>query len=139
MGLKNLPSLTSTDITFVLLRAQMKNKLDTCQVIFFGIIIAFMFKTNKMKEPYRTNIGLSFDVIIPSIPGYAFSDIPAEPGMNPKKIANLFANLMTEELGYEKFVAHGGDWGTSITEQMALYHADSLLGIHLTDVPFSHL
>ena len=83
--------------------------------------------------------GLSFDVIIPSIPGYGFSDIPTEPGMNPKRIANLFFNLMTEELGFKKFIAHGGDWGTSITEQMALYHADSLLGIHLTDVPFAHL
>ncbi len=83
--------------------------------------------------------GLSFDVVVPSIPGYGFSDIPAEPGMNPKRVAKLFANLMTEELGYKKFVAHGGDWGTSITEQIALYHADSVLGIHLTDVPFSHL
>lgn len=82
---------------------------------------------------------LSFDVIIPSIPGYGFSDIPKEPGMDPKHIAKLFTRLMTDELGYKKFLVHGGDWGTSITEQMALYHADSLLGIHLTDVPYSHI
>jgi len=81
--------------------------------------------------------GLSFNIIIPSIPGYGFSDIPTEPGMNPKRIAHLFTRLMTDELGYKKFVAHGGDWGTSITEQIALYHADSLLGIHLTDVPLA--
>ena len=80
----------------------------------------------------------SFDVIIPSIPGYGFSDIPTEPGMNTKRIAELFTSLMTEELGYKKFVAHGGDWGTSITEQIALYHDESLIGIHLTDIPFHH-
>ncbi len=83
--------------------------------------------------------GFSFDVIIPSIPGHGFSDIPTESGMNVKRIAKLFANLMTEELGYEKFVAHGGDVGSVITEQIALYHAKSLLGIHITDIPYHHI
>jgi len=59
--------------------------------------------------------------------------------MNPKRIAKIFTHLMTKELGYKTFFAHGGDWGTSIIEQMALYHGESLSGIHLTDVPFSHL
>lgn len=81
--------------------------------------------------------GFSFDVVVPSIPGYGFSDRPAESGMNPKRIAGLFADLM-QELGYDNFVAHGGDWGSSITENLALYHADSLMGIHLTDVPTQH-
>lgn len=81
--------------------------------------------------------GVSFDVVVPSIPGYAFSDKPKEPGMNPKKIAGLFAGLM-KELGYKKFIAQGGDWGSSITEALGLYHDDVLLGIHLTDVPFQH-
>ncbi len=83
--------------------------------------------------------GFSFDVIVPSIPGYGFSDIPTESGMNTKRIAELFTKLMTKELGYDKFVAHGGDWGSSITEQIALNHPESLMGIHLTDIPFSHL
>ena len=82
--------------------------------------------------------GLSFDVIVPSIPGYGFSQIPTEPGMNTKRIAQLFTKLITEDLGYEKFVAHGGDWGGNIAEQMALHHAESLIGIHLTDIPFEH-
>jgi pimeloyl-ACP methyl ester carboxylesterase len=82
--------------------------------------------------------GFSFDLVIPSIPGYGFSDIPSESGMNTKRIAGLFAKLMTEELGYEKFISHGGDWGSGITEQLALYHENSLLAIHLTDVPFQH-
>ena len=80
----------------------------------------------------------SFDVVVPSIPGYGFSDIPDEAGMNTKRIARLFDQLMKEELGYEKYISHGGDWGGGITEQLALYHEDSLLGIHLTDIPFQH-
>ena len=82
--------------------------------------------------------GFSFDMIVPSIPGYGFSDKPTQPGMNPERIAGLFTQLMTSVLNYPKFVAHGGDWGGIVTEQMALAHADVLLGIHLTDVPFPH-
>lgn len=81
--------------------------------------------------------GISFDVVVPSIPGYGFSDVPFEPGMDTKKIAGLFVSLM-KELGYEKFIAHGGDWGSGISEQIGLYHPDSLIGIHLTDIPFQH-
>lgn len=83
--------------------------------------------------------GFSFDVIVPSIPGHGFSDIPMKHGMNVKKVAKLFTHLMTEELGYEKFISHGGDLGTGITEQIALYHGESLLGIHLTDIPYHHI
>ena len=82
--------------------------------------------------------GFSFDVIVPSNPGYGFSDIPTEKGMNTKRIAALFSKLMTEELNYEKFVAHGGDTGSDITEKIALYHSESLIGIHITDVPWEH-
>jgi len=46
---------------------------------------------------------------------------------------------MTEQLGYSRFAAHGGDWGSTITEHLARSYGDLLIGIHLTDVPFSHL
>jgi len=82
--------------------------------------------------------GFSFDVIIPSIPGYGFSGIPSEAGMNTRRIGELFQKLMIKELGYEKYISHGSDWGAHITEQLALYHGDSLLGLHLTDIPFQH-
>jgi pimeloyl-ACP methyl ester carboxylesterase len=80
----------------------------------------------------------SFDVVVPSLPGYGFSDIPKKAGMNTKRMAGLFETLMTKELGNEKFVVHGGDWGAGIAENIALYHEDSLFGMHLTDVPFHH-
>ncbi|MEZ2441592.1 epoxide hydrolase family protein [Chitinophaga sp. RCC_12] len=83
--------------------------------------------------------GFSFDVVVPSIPGYGFSDIPTSPGMNPKRIASLFAKLMTEELGYSSFIVHGGDWGSTIAEQIAVNNSQILKGIHLTDIPWRHL
>jgi len=82
--------------------------------------------------------GISFDVVVPSIPGYGFSDKPKEKGLL-FKVAGLWAKLMTEQLGYPRFAAHGGDWGSTITEHLARSYGDSLIGIHLTDVPFSHI
>jgi pimeloyl-ACP methyl ester carboxylesterase len=81
----------------------------------------------------------AFDVVVPSLPGYGFSDRPREKGFNHERVAELFARLMSDELGYQKFAAHGGDWGSSVTEQLAFNHADQLVGIHLTDIPYHHL
>jgi pimeloyl-ACP methyl ester carboxylesterase len=82
--------------------------------------------------------GLSFDVVVPSLPGFGFSDKPREKGMNPEKIAGMFVHLM-EELGYPRFAAHGGDWGSSIIEQLAFHYPGTLTGIHLTDIPYKHI
>ncbi|MDO7852087.1 epoxide hydrolase family protein [Hymenobacter convexus] len=81
----------------------------------------------------------AFTVVVPSIPGFGFSDKPTRPGCNPVRIAELFAQLMTETLGHARYGAHGGDWGSSITEQLARRNPEALLGIHLTDIPFMHL
>ena len=81
----------------------------------------------------------SFDVVVPSLPGYGFSDRPTERGFTVERTADLFAKLMSEELGYRRFGAHGGDVGSGVTEKLASAHADSLIGIHLTDVPYWHL
>jgi pimeloyl-ACP methyl ester carboxylesterase len=83
--------------------------------------------------------GFSFDLVIPSIPGYGFSGIPTETGMNTQRIGRLFTKLMTEELGYPEFFVHGGDWGSSIAEQMARVSPQCLKGIHLADIPWYHL
>jgi pimeloyl-ACP methyl ester carboxylesterase len=79
----------------------------------------------------------SFEVIVPSLPGYGFSDAPEKEGMI-FHVGNLWHRLMTEELGLVRYAAHGGDWGGTVTELMARDHADSVVGIHLTDVPFFH-
>jgi len=76
----------------------------------------------------------SFDVIVPSIPGFGFSGHPKQSGVNNYSISELWAKLMTDKLGYRKFAAGGGDIGSGITRYLALNHPDLLFGIHLTDI-----
>jgi pimeloyl-ACP methyl ester carboxylesterase len=80
----------------------------------------------------------AFDVIVPDLPGYGFSDKPKKLG-TIFRVNDLWARLMTDTLGYQKFGAHGGDWGSTVTEQLARSHPDSVVAVHLTDVPFGHL
>lgn len=79
----------------------------------------------------------SFDVVVPSLPGFGFSEGPPLAG-TIFEAPDILAKLMTDVLGYEKFGAHGGDWGSFVTEHLARHHSKSMIGIHLTDVPFVH-
>ena len=72
----------------------------------------------------------AFDVVIPSLPGYGFSGKPAATGWGPDRIATAWAVLM-DRLGYTRYVAQGGDWGTAIAAAMARQAPDGLLGIHV--------
>ncbi len=83
---------------------------------------------------YGGNPEDSFDVIIPSVPGFGFSGIPVEKGFNNSRIADMWSTLMTEELGYKKFAAAGGDVGSSVTRYLAFKHPEELIAIHLTDI-----
>jgi pimeloyl-ACP methyl ester carboxylesterase len=74
----------------------------------------------------------AFDVVVPSLPGYGFSDRPDRPGMTSAVVADLWQRLMTEGLGYERFGAHGSDIGAGVTAQLGLRHAERLAGIHLS-------
>ncbi len=75
----------------------------------------------------------SFDVVIPSLPGYGFSGKPTATGWDPQRVARAWAVLMNR-LGYKRYVAQGGDWGNAVTEQMALQQPAGLIGIH-TNMP----
>ncbi|KAB8145912.1 epoxide hydrolase [Chloroflexia bacterium SDU3-3] len=82
---------------------------------------------------YGGDPSASFDVIVPSIPGTGFSDRVT---MDAEANADLFAQLMTEVLGYERFISAGGDHGAIITQALARRHPQLLIGIHLTDVGY---
>ncbi len=79
----------------------------------------------------------AFDVVVPSLPGYGYSDPPRRRGMNPIRIARLWLDLMAE-LGYERFGAQGGDWGATVATRMALQDPRRVAGIHLNYLPGSY-
>jgi pimeloyl-ACP methyl ester carboxylesterase len=82
---------------------------------------------------YGGNAHQSFDVIIPSLPGFGFSNRVA---LSPERTASLWAKLMTETLGYGKFFAAGGDLGTQVTKFLAVNYSKQVAAIHLTDVGY---
>ena len=72
----------------------------------------------------------AFDVVIPSMPGYGFSGKPTTTGWNPDRIARAWTELM-KRLGYSRYVAQGGDWGSPVSSAMARQAPAGLLGIHI--------
>ncbi|HEX6553200.1 MAG TPA: epoxide hydrolase [Ktedonobacteraceae bacterium] len=90
---------------------------------------------DRLTDPakYGGDPNSSFDVIVPSIPGTGFSDRVT---FSDDANADLFARLMTEVLGYGKFVSAGGDHGAIITQALARKYPELLIGIHLTDVGY---
>jgi pimeloyl-ACP methyl ester carboxylesterase len=74
--------------------------------------------------------GDAFDVVIPSLPGFAFSDLPAEGPVTAPVIADLWARLMIDVLGYRRFGAYGGDLGSHVTGFLGAGHRDRVVGIH---------
>ena len=72
-----------------------------------------------------------FTVVAPSLPGFTLSFRPGQPRLGTEEMADLFAELMTDVLGYPRFAAQGGDWGAFIASRMGYAHPRKLIGIHL--------
>lgn len=75
----------------------------------------------------------AFHVVIPSVPGYGFSEVPTETGWGPDRIGRAWHVLM-KRLGYNRYVSQGGDWGAVVSDKMAAQAPEGLLGIH-TNMP----
>jgi len=84
-------------------------------------------------ESYGGTAADAFHLVIPSLPGHGFSGKPTVTGWDPIRIATAWAELMSR-LGYNRYVAQGGDWGNAVTEQLALQKPAGLIGIH-TNMP----
>ncbi len=77
--------------------------------------------------------GPAFDVVIPSLPGYGFSERPARTGVNYRYVARLWHDLM-QGLGYSRYGAHGGDFGAGVATYMALDNPVPMIGVYLTTI-----
>lgn len=70
-------------------------------------------------------------MIVPSLPGYGFSDRPTEKSMTVNRMGDLFAKLLTEDLGYSRFGAQGADIGAGVVGALAQKHPEALIGVHM--------
>ena len=75
-----------------------------------------------------------FDVVAPSLPGFGFSDHAQDRGMEVQRVAGMWNKLMTQNLGYPRFAAQGGDIGSGVTARLGFSHSNNLYGIHLTSI-----
>ena len=105
-----------------------------------GSIVEFLEIIDPLCEPekYGNDNEVCFDIIAPSIPGFAFSGKPENP-IGPRRIASIFNKLMTEKLGYKKYVAQGGDWGSAISTWLGFDHSKNCKGIHINMLPARHI
>jgi epoxide hydrolase len=98
-----------------------------------GSVVEFLKVMGPLADPTAHGGGPAdaFHVVCPSLPGYGFSDKPARPGWGVDRIAAAWARLMAR-LGYERYGAQGGDWGTSVSTRLGQRDAAHVAGIHLT-------
>jgi microsomal epoxide hydrolase len=102
-----------------------------------GSVFEFLDIIPRLTDPARfgDDPADAFTVIAPSLPGYGLSFAPGQKRFSVEVIAACFADLMTDVLGYRRYAAQGGDWGSFITSRLACDHPDRLLGIHLNLMP----
>jgi pimeloyl-ACP methyl ester carboxylesterase len=138
--LNALPQYTTNlyglDIHFIHVRSRESNALPVIVTHGWpGSIIEQMKIIEPLTNPtaHGGSATDAFDVVIPSLPGYGFSQQPVTLGWDPIRIAQAWIVLM-QRLGYTRYVAQGGDWGNAVTEQMALKKPPGLVGIH-TNMP----
>jgi pimeloyl-ACP methyl ester carboxylesterase len=94
-----------------------------------GSIVEFLDIVPALTDP--PDPADAFHLVIPSLPGFGFSGKPTVPGWGVERIATAWAQLM-DRLGYDRYAAHGGDWGAAIASALGTGAPENLVGIHLT-------
>ncbi|MGI9304700.1 MAG: epoxide hydrolase family protein [Gammaproteobacteria bacterium] len=104
-----------------------------------GSIVEFLEIIEPLAHPERFGGSAddAFDVIAPSLPGFGFSGRPPRP-FGPRKMASLFDTLMTDVLGYDSYLAQGGDWGGAISSWLGFEHAPACRAIHINIMTMRH-
>jgi len=98
-----------------------------------GSVVEFIKIIPMLSDPTRFNgdPGDAFTVIAPSLPGYTLSFRPNQVRFSVERIAEVFASLMTDVLGYRRYGAQGGDWGAFVASRLGYQFAEHMIGIHL--------
>lgn len=104
-----------------------------------GTIVEFLDFIDLLAHPenHGGNIEDAFDVVAPSLPGFGFSGRPPRP-YGPRKMAGLFNELMIDTLGYDSYIAQGGDWGGAISSWLGYEHAPACRAIHINILTMRH-
>ncbi|SFS46018.1 epoxide hydrolase family protein [Paenibacillus sp. BC26] len=131
-----ITEIDGLDIHFIHVRSKHENAMPIIIAHGWpGSIIEQMKLIEPLTNPtaHGGNAADAFHVVIPSMPGYGFSGKPTTTGWDPKRIASAYGELMTR-LGYEKYVAQGGDWGAVVVDMMGVQEPKGLLALH-TNMP----
>jgi pimeloyl-ACP methyl ester carboxylesterase len=104
-----------------------------------GTVVEFMQIIEPLAHPERFggSVEDAFTVVAPSLPGFGFSGRPPRP-YGPRKIAEIFNSLMTDVLGYNSYIAQGGDWGGAISSWLGFDHAKACRAIHINILTMRH-
>jgi len=130
-------NIDGVDIHFIHVRSKEPNALPVIITHGWpGSIVEQLEIIAPLTDPaaHGGTAGDAFDVVIPSLPGYGFSGKPTGTGWDPDHVARAWAELM-KRLGYARYVAQGGDWGSAITTAMARQAPPGLLGVHVNLAP----
>jgi pimeloyl-ACP methyl ester carboxylesterase len=128
-----ITEIDGVDIHFIHVRSKHENALPLIVTHGWpGSVIEQLKIIDPLTNPtaHGATASDAFHVVIPSLPGYGFSGKPKGTGWDPDRIARAWAELM-KRLGYARYVAQGGDWGTPVSSAMARQAAAGLLGIHI--------
>ena len=135
--LNALPQFTTTidgvDIHFIHVRSRHPNAMPLIMTHGWpGSVFELLKTVGPLTDPtaHGGRAEDAFDLVLPSMPGYGFSGKPTDTGWGPDRIARAWAELM-KRLGYTRYVAQGGDWGSPVSSAMARQAPAGLLGIHI--------
>jgi pimeloyl-ACP methyl ester carboxylesterase len=128
-----LTTIDGVDIHFIHVQSKHENALPLIMTHGWpGSVVELLETVGPLSDPtaYGGRDEDAFHLVLPSLPGYGFSGAPGDLGWNPARVATAWAELM-HRLGYERYVAQGGDVGAAVTDWMARQAPDGLLGVHM--------
>jgi pimeloyl-ACP methyl ester carboxylesterase len=131
-----ITEIDGLDIHFIHVRSQHEDALPiVVNHGWPGSIVEQLKIIERLTDPeaHGGSAADAFDVVIPSMPGYGFSGKPTSTGWGPERMGRAWATLMSR-LGYDAYVAQGGDWGAFVVDQMGVQAPPGLLAIH-TNMP----